>query len=102
MKRIFRLFAVFCYMGADICYVFPNRVWRGQSLHKLLIPVVVLNRTRKQSPGMGEMSGNTLLKIKAQSLSRPYLPLKGSSSLSQHFSLKKQLCIQVIHSSDSG
>lgn len=27
--------------------------------------------------------------------------LKGSSSLSQYFSLKKQLCTQVIHSSDS-
>ena len=84
---------MFCYMGADICYVFPSRVWKGQSLHKLLIPVVALNRTRKQSPGMGEMSGSTFLKIKAQSVSRLYLPLKGSGSLSQHLSLKKQLCI---------
>lgn len=63
MKRIFRLFAVFAMEQIYAMYFLIE--FGGQSLHKLFIPVVVLNRTRKRHRDR-EMSGNTLLKIKSQ------------------------------------
>lgn len=66
----FRLFLMFCYMGANICY-FLIQCGEDTSPYSCFR----CNRIRKE-PGRN-VQGYLFLKIKAQRLSKPSLPFEG-------------------------